>query len=156
MDTSNKPMSMSTKDYLLRTMSVRTKIPLKTIESVVNHQFQGMLEAMQTEDSVELSGFGKFLFNHKKAKKKYDKQISKIQMFESKLALPDLTEKQIASYTLKLENTIKMANEIKPKIEKQLNGDIIANVGGVEKPSDSTSKAERENRTDIHPSDGSM
>ena len=109
-----KPMSMSTKDYLLRVMSVRTKIPLKTLEAVVNHQFQGMLEAMQTEYSVELSGFGKFLFNHKKAQKKYDKQLSKIAMFENKLKLPDLTEKQINSYKLKLESAVKMANEIKP------------------------------------------
>lgn len=144
---------MSTKDYLLRVMSVRTKIPLKTLEAVVNHQFQGMLEAMQTEYSVELSGFGKFLFNHKKAQKKYDKQLSKIAMFENKLKLPDLTEKQINSYKLKLESAVKMANEIKPKLK--LN-ELVSDMGGVEKPGDSSLRIEGEDRTNLPSEDGGM
>lgn len=148
-----KPMSMSTKDYLLRVMSVRTKIPLKTLEAVVNHQFQGMLEAMQTEYSVELSGFGKFLFNHKKAQKKYDKQLSKIAMFENKLKLPDLTEKQINSYKLKLESAVKMANEIKPKLK--LN-ELVSDMGGVEKPGDSSLRIEGEDRTNLPSEDGGV
>lgn len=148
-----KPMSMSTKDYLLRVMSVRTKIPLKTLEAVVNHQFQGMLEAMHTEYSVELSGFGKFLFNHKKAQKKYDKQLSKIAMFENKLKLPDLTEKQINSYKLKLENAVKMANEIKPKLK--LN-ELVSDMGGVEKPGDSSLRIEGEDRTNLPSEDGGV
>lgn len=148
-----KPMSMSTKDYLLRVMSVRTKIPLKTLEAVVNHQFQGMLEAMQTEYSVELSGFGKFLFNHKKAQKKYDKQLSKIVMFENKLKSPDLTEKQINSYKLKLENAVKMANEIKPKLK--LN-ELVSDMGGVEKPGDSSLRIEGEDRTNLPSEDGGV
>lgn len=146
-------MSMSTKDYLLRVMSVRTKIPLKTLEAVVNHQFQGMLEAMQTEYSVELSGFGKFLFNHKKAQKKYDKQLSKIAMFENKLKLPDLTEKQINSYKLKLESAVKMANEIKPKLK--LN-ELVSDMGGVEKPGDSSLRIEGEDRTNLPSEDGGV
>lgn len=146
-------MSMSTKDYLLRVMSVRTKIPLKTLEAVVNHQFQGMLEAMQTEYSVELSGFGKFLFNHKKAQKKYDKQLSKIAMFENKLKLPDLTEKQINSYKLKLESAVKMANEIKPKLK--LN-ELVSDMGGVEKPCDSSLRIEGEDRTNLPSEDGGV
>lgn len=150
---SKKPMSMSTKDYLLRVMSVRTKIPLKTLEAVVNHQFQGMLEAMHKEYSVELSGFGKFLFNHKKAQKKYDKQLSKIAMFESKLAQPDLTEKQIASWTLKLENTIRVANEIKPKLK--LN-ELVSDMGGVEKLGDTTLRIEGEDRTNLPSEDGGV
>lgn len=149
----NKPMSMSTKDYLLRVMSVRTKIPLKTLEAVVNHQFQGMLEAMQTNNSVELSGFGKFLFNHKKAKKKYEKQLSKIAMFESKLKSPDLTEKQIASWTLKLENSVKMANEIKPKLQLD---ELVSDMGRVEEHDNSSLRVEGEDRTDLQSPDGGL
>ena len=36
----DKPMSMSVKDYLLRLMSIRGNISEKTLEAVVNHQFE--------------------------------------------------------------------------------------------------------------------
>lgn len=111
---------MSVKDYLIRILSVRTNTPAKIIEAVVNHQMEGLNKAIQSDTifSAEISGFGKFLFNHKKAKKKMDKNISKEEVFLNLLNKPDLTERQIASYTLKLENTRKWMEGIKPKLEK--------------------------------------
>jgi nucleoid DNA-binding protein len=150
----NRPLSMSTKDYLLRVMSVRTKIPLKTLEAVIEHQFKGMLEAMQTSHSVELSGFGKFLFNNKKAQKKYDKQLSKIEQFENKLKQPDLTERQIASYSLKLENTKRVANDIKPKLKNEQS--VISDMGGVAESGDSSLSVEGKDRTNLPSEDGSL
>lgn len=116
----DKPISMSVKDYLIRILSIRTNTPAKTIEAVVNHQMEGLNKAIQSDVifSAEISGFGKFLFNHKKAKRKMDKNISKEQTFLNLLNKPDLTERQIASYTLKLENTRKWMDGIKPKLEK--------------------------------------
>lgn len=115
----DKPMSMSVKDYLIRILSARTNTPVKIIEAVVTHQMNGMNKAMQTPGihSIEMSGFAKFIFNHKKAKKKFDKNLSKEKLFTDILNKPDLTDKQKSSYTLKLENTIKWMEEIKPKIE---------------------------------------
>lgn len=116
----DKPITMSVKDYLVRILSVRTNTPVKTIEAVVAHQMDGLNKAIQSDTifSAEISGFGKFLFNHKKAKKKMDKNISKEQVFTNILNRPELTEKQIASYTLKLENTRKWMKGIKPKLEE--------------------------------------
>jgi len=116
----DKPTSTSVKDYLINKMSVRTNTSFKTIEAVVNHQMEGITKAIQEDSiySVEMSGFGKWIFNHKKAFKKYQKNLSKQRIFTIILEKPTLTLRQIASYTLKLENTNKWIECIKPKIEK--------------------------------------
>lgn len=116
----DKPISTSVKDYLIKRMSVRTNTPFKTIEAVVAHQTDRINKAIQADDifSVEMSGFGKWIFNYKKAQKKFEKHISKEQVFLKLLENPDLTEKQKASYTLKLENTRKWMEGIKPKLQQ--------------------------------------
>jgi nucleoid DNA-binding protein len=116
----DKPISTSVKDYLIKRMSVRLNIPSKTIEAIVAHQMEGINNAIQSDDkfSVEMSGFGKFLFNHKKAQKKYEKNLSKEKLFSSLLEDPNMTERQRASCTLKLENTRKWMEGIKPKLDK--------------------------------------
>src|SRR5688572_8805261 len=103
----DKPISMSVKDYLSRLLSIKTNIPLKTIEAIVEHQFQGANEALKANYSVELSGFGKFLFNHSKAHRKYIKNLSKKRLFESQVNNPLLSEQKRSSAQTKLENTIK-------------------------------------------------
>lgn len=116
----DKPISTSVKEYLIKRMSVRTNTPFKTIEAIINHQMNGINKAIQADNvfSVEISGFGKWIFNHKKAEKKYIKNLSKERVFKELLEKPDLTDKQVGSYTLKLENTIKWIGGIKPKIDK--------------------------------------
>ena len=116
----DKPVSTSVRDYLIKRMSVRMNIPSKTIEAIVAHQMEGINKAIQSDNkfSVEMSGFGKWLFNHKKAKKKWDKNLSKEKVFENLLAKPDITDRQKSSYELKLENTRKWMEGIKPKIDK--------------------------------------
>lgn len=115
----NRPVTMSEKDYLMKVMSVRMNIPLKTVEAVVNHQFTSMNKSFQTDNiySIEMSGFGKFTFNHKKAKRKMDKNLSKELYFSSKLENPDLSDKEKTSLTLKLENTRKWMQGVKNKID---------------------------------------
>ena len=101
----------------MRIMSVRTNTPLKTIEAVVDFQMQGANEALLSNYTVEVSGFGKFLFNHKKAIKKYEKNLSKKEYFTNMLQNKDITETKRASLTLKLENTIKYLESLKPRLD---------------------------------------
>ena len=42
----DKPISMSVKDYLVRTLAVKMMVSEKTIETVINHQFQSANEAI--------------------------------------------------------------------------------------------------------------
>lgn len=62
-------MAKTLKETLIRTTAVRLAISEKVVESIINHQFISCIEAMDTNHSVELSGFGKFVFNVKKGKK---------------------------------------------------------------------------------------
>jgi nucleoid DNA-binding protein len=116
----DKPVSMSTKEYLIRKMSVRTNTPIKVIEAVVAHQMQGLNLAIQDDNifTAEISGFGKFIFNYKKAEKKYEKNLSKETLFTNALGKPDISDKQRNSYLLKLENTKSWMEGIKTKLQK--------------------------------------
>ena len=66
----DKPISLSMKDYLIRRLAVKLMTSEKTIEAVINHQFQSANEALLNNKTIEISGFGKFIFNDKKAVKK--------------------------------------------------------------------------------------
>ena len=65
-----KPITMSIKEFIIRSMSTTLMIPEKTINTVIDHQFLGVSSAMKKHNSIEISGFGKFLFNLKKIEKK--------------------------------------------------------------------------------------
>lgn len=112
----DKPISMSIKDYLIRTMAVKLMTSEKTIETIVNHQFQSANVAMYENDSIEISGFGKFLFNRKKAEKKLVKMESKKQMFSSQVDNETLSEQKRKSAANKLTNTLAGIEALKPRI----------------------------------------
>jgi len=116
----DKPISMSVKDYITRVMHLRTNTSIKVIEAVVNHQIDSLNRALQDPSifTAEVSGFGKFIFNHKRAQKKMDKNLSKEKVFISLLEKSNLTDTQKASYNLKLNNTRKFIEGLKPKLEK--------------------------------------
>lgn len=111
-----KPMSMSVKEYLIRTLAVKLAINEKTIEAVVNHQFQSANEAMDLNHSIEISGFGKFMFNEKKALKKLAKLESKRDYMQKVVDSPETTEALLAKTKLTLNKTIEQISILKPTI----------------------------------------
>ena len=80
--TDDKPISLSVKDWIIRKMAVKLMMNEKTIEAVVNHQFQGANDARLRNNSLEISGFGRFVFNEKKAIKILAKYESQKALFE--------------------------------------------------------------------------
>lgn len=149
----DKPVSMPVKEYLMRIMSLRMNIPLKTIEAVVEHQFQEAYNSMQgLDNTVEISGFGKFIFNKNKALKKWEKNIMKRDFYIKELENPELSEAKRKSYENKLKNTIDWIEHIKPKLFNESQRDI----GRVEEQSDSPRGIEDNNREDIRREDGDM
>jgi len=122
----DKPISMSVKDYLVRTLAVKMMISEKMIETVVNHQFQSANEAMDTNNSIEISGFGKFYFNEKKAKKRLEDLSRKKNLMLEFLASADTSEQKKRSSQVTLEKTEALINLLKSKItyEDQLLSDI--------------------------------
>lgn len=112
----DKPMSMSVKDYLIRIMAVKEMMSEKVIEAVVNHQFQSANIALQENDSIEISGFGKFFFNHKKAEKLLEKMYSKVEVFTKQTNDTTLSEQKRASARTKLNSTLAQIEGLKPKL----------------------------------------
>lgn len=113
-----KPRSLSVKDYLIRVLAVKMLTSEKVIEAVVDHQYQSANEAMASNYSVELSGFGKMLFNKKKAIRKMEKLHSKEALFTKMLLDESITEQKRQSLTLKLHNTILTIEALKPRIDE--------------------------------------
>ena len=122
----DKPISMSVKDYLVRTLAVKMLISEKTIEAVVNHQFQSANEAMDFNNSLEISGFGKFYFNEKKATKRIGALNAKKTAMETIIADETTSEQKRRSSQVTLDKTEALINLLKTKTiyEDQLLSDI--------------------------------
>jgi nucleoid DNA-binding protein len=126
----DKPISMSVKDYLVRTLAVKMLTSEKTIEAVVNHQFQSANEAMDVNNSLEISGFGKFYFNEKKATKRIGALRAKKAVMEKLISDKTTSEQKRRSSQVTLEKTEALINLLKTKTiyEDQL----LSGIRGVE------------------------
>jgi hypothetical protein len=112
----DKPISLSVRDYLIRKMAVKMMLPEKTIETVISHQFSSANEALSTNKSIEIAGFGKFYFNDGKAKKKLDKMLYQKELFESILLMEDITPKKRQNTQTKLMNIQLAIDVLKPRV----------------------------------------
>ncbi len=112
----DKPISMSVKEYLVKTMAVRTNTASSIIEAVISHQFHEAHKAMWNNNSVELSGFGKFLLRKKSALRKLEKNIKKRSDFERYLNDPLTTERNIRRCNIVLKNTNEEIELLKSKL----------------------------------------
>ena len=113
-----KPQSMSVKEWIIKKMAISMVVSEKVIDAVVVHQFDSANDALNVNDSVEISGFGKFYFNKKKAQAQYDKYVRIKQSYENMLADDSITDKKRHSTEQKL---ISISNDIKilkPKINE--------------------------------------
>lgn len=113
-----KPQSMSIKEWIIKKMAISMVVPEKVIDSVVVHQFDSANDALEIHDSVEISGFGKFYFNKKKAQLQYDKYIRIKQSYENLLADDSLSDKKRHSTEQKLISVSNDIKILKPKIDE--------------------------------------
>lgn len=137
----DKPVSMSVKDYLIRMMAVKMMVSEKTIEAVVDHQFQSANQALHENDSVEISGFGKFFFNRAKAERLMEKMLSKKALFEKQANDMSLSEQKRISAANKLANTIESIETLKPRMYE-----VQRDLRGVEEQADSSRTYEGSDR----------
>jgi hypothetical protein len=121
-------------------------IPEFTLDAIVSHQFQSANQAMLITKSVELSGFGKFVFNDKKAVKKMEKLLSQKALFERLMNDDSLSEQRRNNARLKYESVTLNINVLKPKIT---NNEIKSDIRGMEEQASSTSSIERVDTKDI-------
>ncbi len=113
----NKPNTMSVKEFIIKRMSISLVVSEKVIDQVVQHQFDSANDALNTNDTVEISGFGKFFFNTKKANTHYNKLLAMKQAYENTLADTSITEKRRHSTEQRMITVLSDIKMLKPKIK---------------------------------------
>lgn len=68
-----KTKKLTLTEKIVKKLSREKIISERVINQVVMHQFNTAHEALKNNNTVEISGFGKFTFNVKKANKRLDK-----------------------------------------------------------------------------------
>jgi nucleoid DNA-binding protein len=114
----DKPQSMSIKDYLIRLLAIKMLTSEKTIEAVVNHQFNSANEALKQNYSVELAGFGKFYFNYKKAAKRLAAYTNNLKDLNEAILDPSITEAKRSKLEEKIYNVTQAILELKPRVDE--------------------------------------
>lgn len=110
---------MTIKEWLVKSLSIGMKkknITEKTISLVVTHQFDSAIEAMKNNNSIEISGFGKFLFNNKKALKRYEKLKAQKEFFENVISSPDFNDVKKRNAQAKLNTVLANIESLNPKL----------------------------------------
>ena len=138
--TDNKPVSMSVKDWIIRKLAPKMLLSEKTIEAVINHQFQSANEALYEHKSLEMSGFGKFLFNDKKAVKYMAKLESQKELFERWSNDETLPEYKRKLGRMKADIAIENIKALKPKMY------AFTDIRGMEEQFDSARETEEDNK----------
>ena len=113
-----KPQSMSIKEWIIKKMAISMVVSEKTIDAVVTHQFDSANDAVNIHKSVEISGFGKFYFNQKKAQGQYDKLNKIKQAYEKMLLDENITQTKKNAVELKLKIIETSIKTLKPKIDE--------------------------------------
>lgn len=111
-----KPKSLTIKEFINRSISTSLMIPEKTVDAVISHQFMEAEEAMKKFNSIEISGFGKFLFNQKKAEKRMEKFISQKNLFEQRMNDLELSERKRETAKYKYEAAVKNITDLTNKL----------------------------------------
>ena len=120
MKSANTPI----KEYIIKKIAVNKVtdklISEKTMDLVISHQFESAIKAMSSHNTVEISGFGKFLFNFKRAQKELTKYEKIREHYTSLLQNTSLSEEKRKD----LEDKLAIANDgiknLKPRVDEYI------------------------------------
>lgn len=105
------------KDLLVRKLAVKLNIDETIVDKIITHQFQGAAQAMKVCNSVEISGFGKFVFNVKRAQRRINKKEALINFYTNTIDDVNKSETMKHKAMLKLHDAILDVEMLKPKIK---------------------------------------
>lgn len=81
-----KPITMSIKEFIIRSMSTTLMIPEKTINAVIDHQFLGVSSAMKKHTiALKYLDLESFYLIQRKLKKRMEKFVSQKNLFEERM-----------------------------------------------------------------------
>lgn len=117
MEIKDKPNSMGVRQWIIKKIAMEQMIPEIVIRQVIAHQFDSAHEALNEHNSLEISGFGKFYYNTKKADKEIEKLLSQEANFQ-RIYNEATTEKKRTTYRKKLEYAQQQLKELLLKKER--------------------------------------
>lgn len=97
-----KPDTMSVKEHISRKLSQELDLPLATIKVVIDNQFSSALAALKTNDSLEIAGLGKFIFNRRILTHQIRRLEESIVKCTEGLKNPLLPQNLVEDYTKKV------------------------------------------------------
>ena len=103
----------------MKKMAIGMVVSERVIDQVITHQFNSAEDATRNNSSIEISGFGKFVFNMSKAIKRIEKLEKIKKNYEQQLAENTLPTKKLDVIKSKLSNLNLTLNSIKPKVNVQ-------------------------------------
>ena len=129
---------LTDKELLIKTIASKLMISEKTIDIVINHQFASANSAMDNNKSIEISGFGKFMFNEKKAARRLKTYMMKKHDMHTIITHPDATAEQIRKATIIYNDMVDHIALLKPNISDE----FLTDLRGLEEQVDSPSTNE--------------
>lgn len=115
-----KPSTMSLKEWLIKRMAAEFSVSEKTLHNIVSHQFDNIALQMMEKDSLDVSGFGKFVFSKKRAERKLQKLYDIKEAYRKYQEDPlssGLKKRNIADKLVHLEKSIEL-------LKRKLDGKI--------------------------------
>lgn len=114
----NKPVSLSIRHYIQRKLSVKLMLSEDVIDEVITDSGKQIQEALYTNKSVEISGFGKFLFREKQAIKDISRFINLRDTYVRDLETTT-DPKKIIKLTKRIESANEVITYLKSKTDEQ-------------------------------------
>lgn len=111
---------MSVREWITKKLAIGILIPEKIIRQVITHQFDSASEALDKYNSLEISGFGKFYYNTKKADKEIEKCILQKDDCKELLNNTSTIEKKRLKAEIRLEQIGRKLNNL---IQKKKNSE---------------------------------
>lgn len=109
---------LTLKERIIKRLSIDKVIPENVITQVISHQFNSANKALHDNNTVELSGFGKFIFNQRKANVRL-KELIKLKKFYEKEVGNGIEEKKKENFIKNKISTLSSSIEsLSLKLEK--------------------------------------
>ena len=113
-----KPQSMSVKDFLTKKLSLKLNVSERVIDTVISNQFSSAFQATSHYNTIEISGFGKFIFSQVKAKRQMKKYMDTLAVYDAQLANSDISTDALRGLLLRKGSLLKSIEHLKPKMRE--------------------------------------
>ena len=118
MNPNDKPITMPLRDWLIKRIALQKNIPSSVIEAIVSHQFDSANAAVHTVKSLEIPGFGRFVFSDAKANYLIKRNNEASAVLKGKLELLDPQSKEYSVLSEKIDSIAKGTEDLIKRINQ--------------------------------------